>query len=558
MSYKVQQPAATAAHAQRYNRLEWGLCLGVTLLAVLLHLVKLLSAGGLWRDEAGGVGLATIPSWREMWQMLPRDAFPVLFPAVVRVWSAAGFGHTDFGLRVLGCGIGLSILGMLWWNARVLGLRKPFFSLGLLAVNATLVQWGDALRAYGLGIVFMLLTVGLVWRMILQPTFSRYAWASLAGLLSVQSLYQNAFLLAALCGGAAFVSLRHHRPRTALLSLAVGLPAALSLLPYAGPLRESQRWWGVAKVGFKPELAWNSLSAALDTPPVLGPWLWIGLFLLGSAVGFLSLERRVSRRGGVASDLPLFAAVSSILGAFGFFLFLWNAGLPSQSWYWLPVITFVGVFLDAALVKLASKLQPWRAVVFAGVVGVSVPATFVQVRRLQTNVDVIARSLSVRAGPQDLILVYPWYCGVTFNRYYSGKAAWLTLPPLADYRLHRYDLVKEKLAASEPIQPALERIQKTLSAGNNVWIAGELPAAPPGETAVPTLPPAPDGPLGWFDEPYTYVWGRQSLRLIQTWAKELTWVSTNHDGRVSRFEDLPVELATGSGLNPFPSTSAPR
>ncbi len=546
--------AGTEVQARRLNRLEWGVCLGATLLAVSLHLSKLFSAGALWRDEAGGIGLATLPSLRELWLMIPRDAFPMLFPSLVRFWSAVGFGSTDFGLRVLGCAIGLSILGMFWWNAHVMGVRRPFFALGLLAVNTTLVQWGDALRGYGLGIVFILLTVGLIWRMIQRPTISRFAWASLAAILSVQSLYQNAFLLTAICGGAALVNLRRRGAKAALVSLLIGLPAALSLLPYAAPLKAAQQWWVVAKVGFKPQLAWSSFSGALDTPPLLGPLIWIGLFLLASGVGFAVLETRVSRGEDVSADLPLFAAVSSVLGVFGFFLFLWNAGLPSQPWYWLPALSLAAVLMDAALAKFTAKYRTGRVVLIGIIVCLSAPATALQVRHHQTNVDVIARSLTVQVDKRDLIIVHPWYCGVSFNRYYRGEATWLTFPPLEDYRLHRYDLIKGKLSSPEPIQPVLERIKQTLIAGGNVWLVGDLPMPGPGETAVPTLPPAPDGPMGWFDEPYSYVWGRQGFDLIQRYALELTVVSTNLSGRVSSYEDLSVKLARGQRLTtPSPS-----
>ena len=70
----------------------------------------------------------------------------------------------------------------------------------------------------------------------------------------------------------------------------------------------------------------------------------------------------------------------------------------------------------------------------------------------QTNIDLIAAQLREQAGPNDLILVYPWYCGITFNRYYHGAAPWTTLPALSDPRIHRYDLLKEKLAARRPDQ----------------------------------------------------------------------------------------------------------
>jgi len=550
MTTLVQPPVGIETKARRLERIEWGICITVTLLAIALHLLKLFSAGGLWRDEAGGVGLATLPTFHEMWDMIPRDAFPLFFPTLVRVWFTIGFGHTDLGLRLLGCLIGLSTLGVLWWNARVMGFKTPLLALGLLAVNTTVVQWGDALRGYGLGSVFILLTASLVWRMTERPTRTGFVLASLAGILSVQALFQNAFLLAAICVGAAFVNLRRRGVNAAVISLLIGLPAAISLVPYAAPLKTAQRWWIVAKVGFKPYLAWDSFTGVLNSPPFLGPIIWIGLFLLGACVGFAVLEKRISRKDEISSDLPLFAAVSSVLGLFAFFLFLWNAGLPSQSWYWLPVVTLVGMFMDATLMKFATSYRMGRLLLVGILVAASVPATAFQVRRQLTNIDIIAQKLTTLSNERDLILVHPWYCGVSFNRYYHGKASWLTFPPLEDYRLHRYDLLKDKLASKDAIQPVLDQIKQTFFNGGTVWMVGDLPTPQPGESGVPTLPPAPDGPMGWFDEPYSHVWGRQGFDVIQRHALEVTTVLTNQSGNVSPFEDLSLSLARGHRFAP--------
>src|SRR5262245_27084322 len=98
------------------QRLEWSVAIAVSLLAVWLHVAYLTHAGALWRDEAGGVQLATLSDFGETWRMLAHDSFPILFPALVRTWSALGLGASDFHLRLLGFVIGLGVLGALWLN----------------------------------------------------------------------------------------------------------------------------------------------------------------------------------------------------------------------------------------------------------------------------------------------------------------------------------------------------------------------------------------------------------------------------------------------------------
>src|SRR5262250_132615 len=92
----------------RYS--NWIAAALVTLFAAYLHVLFFLSAGGLWRDEAAFVHLSLLPSLSDVWQTLGFDHCPTLMPLVVRAWSAAGFGSTDPGLRILGLGIGLFLL----------------------------------------------------------------------------------------------------------------------------------------------------------------------------------------------------------------------------------------------------------------------------------------------------------------------------------------------------------------------------------------------------------------------------------------------------------------
>src|ERR1035437_190547 len=62
------------------------------------------------------------------------------------------------------------------------------------------------------------------------------------------SLPKRIFLLT-ICIAGAVVCLRRHQLRKAMAVLSIGLPAALSLLPYVDPMRQAQSWWIVSKTG---------------------------------------------------------------------------------------------------------------------------------------------------------------------------------------------------------------------------------------------------------------------------------------------------------------------
>lgn len=521
------------------GRVECLAALIVTLVVTGLHLVFLFSAGGLWRDESGGVAIATLPHLSEVWCELPHDSFPALFLLLIRGWSAI-WGQGDFALRFLGLLVGLGWLGAVWANARWLGLRAPLLCLTLLGFNLTLIQWGDSLRAYGLGCVMIILFFGRMWVFICQPQPRNFIITAILAVLAVQTLYQTAFLVAALCFAGALVLARRSNWALAGVSLLVGAPAAFSLLPYLQPLRASQSWWIVEKAGFNAPFTWHTLSTALDTPIFLGPWLWVGLLLSGIVYGMTWMEKRISRREDVSGDLPFFGACGAVAGLVAFFAFVVSAGLPTQPWYWLILLAFFAACLEATLGFWLCKQSSRLLWIVGGIAALSFVSTVPRIGQRMTSMPEVTAKISAEARSQDLIIVYPWYLGVSFDRYYQGKIPWTTVPNIADHRFHRYDQLKEKLQQVDALRPLFQRIDATLQQGGVVWLVGGLPEPEPGEKGMPSLPAAPDGPTGWYDEPYNHMWGRQLDLWLRQKNRQLQPVFIPDMKRATRYEAIPV------------------
>jgi hypothetical protein len=368
--------------------------------------------------------------------------------------------------------------------------------------------------------------------------------ASAAGTLSVQCLYQNAFLLLALCLSAFIVCTRRKQGRAAWLVIGSGLPAAVSLLPYVRPLIHAQQWWIVEKAGFNTALAWSTLSEAMATPPILGIVAWVVVVIATCGLGITRLGRRVSEEKDSREDIGLYAGLAAIAGSVGFLVFVANAGLPTQPWYWLSWLAFMAVCGQAAFGRKLARYGR-RGVVATGVLaGLAFVTSVVPVTERMTNIDQIAAHLEKNAGPNDLIVVYPWYCGVSFNRYYKGTTPWKTIPELEDHRFHRYDLLKIRLQQVDALRVVHETIRRTLQSGSSVWLVGGLPPPVRGEQRAPVLPPAPEGPQRWFDEPYNYSWGRQTAEFIETTAGTTETVPLP-EGRFMRYENAPLFKASG-------------
>src|SRR5438045_2834145 len=177
------------SQALRYS--NWAIAALVTLFATYLHVLFLLNAGGLWRDEVQLVHLSLMPSFSEVWQNLPHDSCPILMHLAVREWSAAArLGNTDAFLRVLGLYVGLFLLLAFWLASWTMRNGAPLLAVTLAGLNVTMVRAGDSLRGYGLGSALVVLALAVIWRLTCRPSLAAFSFAVVLAVLSVQSLYQ--------------------------------------------------------------------------------------------------------------------------------------------------------------------------------------------------------------------------------------------------------------------------------------------------------------------------------------------------------------------------------
>jgi hypothetical protein len=539
--------------------LPWFVALAITLAALWLHLTLLVHAGALWRDEVNLVNLAALPGLSGLQQ----DSFPVAMPLVARAWSKLGLGNTDFGWRCLGVLVGLGLLGAYWmacWSTR---RAPPLLSLALLALNATALTYGDSLRAYGLGSCLIVLAMGATWRFLAKPSPARLACMTALMIASVQALFHNAVLVGALCAGAMAVCLVRKSYRELLLVLAAGVAAAASLLPYlsnfVSALNPAAGW----STGFRPWFTWLDLSRAAGFPRENYLWLWALFIVLSLIVGGRAGARLWARRrpkapggepsaprvssppGDMQAEAQLFAAVTLVGAPVGFAMFLWHAALSTQPWYFLPLLALVVACLDAVFVPTHRHLSLAMLAFAVGTALTAFPLARVEALQRFTNVDVIARLLAREAAPEDYVVVSPWFCGISFARYYRGPAGWTTLPPLDDHRFHRYDLVGAKLQHPDAIQPVMDHAAATLQAGHRVWLVGWVEVPPPGRAPPPNLPRPPLKGWGWSQSPYTINWNDQLEAFLGNHSREFQLVGLPDRDDVNGNENLKLARATG-------------
>jgi hypothetical protein len=433
----------------------------------------LLNAKGLWRDEANTVNLAQSGSFLDMLDRMAFDSSGLLWLSAVRLWGTLGL-RGDLALRTLGALVGIGILGALIWSARRFGLRTPILAVGFFCVGPHTVPCGDSLRSYGCGALFVLLTAGFVVDLSKRYTPGKLIAATLASIAAVHSAFPNAALVVALYGAGGLIAFRDFRLRElkALAVAAVGTGASLAIY-YPTAVRVS-RWIAIVR----HEVTWGEIGGGLEkTMGLSQPWSSTAAILVLVAAFAVAVAALLStRRTGPQRQRVLFvlaAAVLALVGQLAYFRLLSYAPYP---WHFLPFVGLACLLGDVALAMWQTSTV-WRILRLAGIVAYAIavaPSALRAAEMRRTNMDTIAAALNKVVHKDDLVVVHPFYYGVSFSRYYAGQAPWTTFPPIADHSLHRWDLIKDKMQEIAPEQPVIDRVESTLRNGRRVWIVGYL------------------------------------------------------------------------------------
>ncbi len=227
-----------------------------------------------------------------------------------------------------------------------------------------------------------------------------------------------------------------------VLAITAGLPV-LSLVVHLPHLLAGREWGVVAQLEVPLSYLFGVAGRALAESGVVAlVGLLAALVLLPGCVIYLWV-----RKTPVPPKL-LFGVISSLVGVGGYMLFVWQSKLPSQPWYYVIVIAFTALCIDAA--SSYSIVTRWSRVTLAmlmAITSVSSAWTNTQIRR--TNIDHIAQIVRTSGSKGDLVIVYPWYCGITWSYYLDGAVDWIAIPPVSDFRIHRYDLLKEQMVRGD-------------------------------------------------------------------------------------------------------------
>ena len=320
--------------------------------------------------------------------------------------------------------------------------------------------------------------------------------------------------------------------------LGIGAISALSLIPYLATIEKAQEVLVIAQGYYPWRFLFRRLQWAVGLESQLLLWSWVvcaGLCIL--ICGYFIVYKRNDPEHEDTVDLCIFNLTVMAFGTALFFAFLKSTALATGPWYFMILMGVIALSLDVGLEQAATTFRRRMVrLVAAGVVaGMMVPIAWTIVPERFTNLDVIASAMEERASEEDLIILNPYWYGITFQHYYRGKAKWITVPPIEDLKINRFDLLKERMSSVDSLRPVWEEIERSLRSGNRVWVIGKVDL-PPEEQLPSILPPAPHSRAGWRLDAYVASWTVQLEQFLDS-----HWVES---------QEAPFEILDESRFSP--------
>ena len=483
-----------------------------------------------------------MPRFIDIVHNLKFTSFPILFPAIVRVFTTL-FGTSDASLRCFGFLVGASLIVVAWFNARGGRGDVPLILPALVGLNTTFLTVGTWIRGYGLGSVLVALAFGLTVMFVAQPTKLRLLLTFICYIASMQSLYFPAALIPAflLAAFAIFVFRRQFKWASALC--AVAIICALSYVPKFLTYFEIRDWVVALQRATTPSELWREFMIACGEPAQVAPWIWLTVVAI-SVLGAIWMVAARSRRDSISANVFAFALLTILMATPMYFVFLWRLHNIPETRYYLTLLCVLGVAIEL-IIGLLSQFAGIRIarLVFVTALTAALPIfAWPKITERETNLDLLAKNLQQYAYEGDLIIVNRWFLAPGFSWYYHGPARWMTLPELSEKRIHRYDLLIAKMQSPDALADIRQGISETLQSGNRVWLLGGAQLSQQSEPLV--LAPAPDPQFGWDSGMYDYAWATQLGAFLQQHVIDGEVVLTPMKG-VNPNENVPLLIARG-------------
>lgn len=525
------------------NAIAWIVFAAACVCVVSLQILLFFNSGAFWRDEISSIELAKMSSFASIFSLLERDSFPAMFVSILHGWIKAGFGGTEAGLRSFGLIAILSLMGAIIWNSRAVLKSVPLLSLALLMFNPAVFYYGSSLRAYGLAAAFVIILFGCISRVMEEATPARVAAAFIFAVLNVQSTYQNPCLVVSVFVSGVAVCLISGQRRKAGLLAGIGALSILTILPYLPVIKSVGQWDKVQRIPFyKIEYFFYGLYAMFGSGGYLIMVIWLNLLFFAVLFAVWCFVGRKPDEKKVPS-LSMYSALAILTSCFAMVLFAFRAERWTCVWQYLPFAALLASALEAIFSK-GVRYVGLKVLLSLVLIAFSLPSLWEASHTRRTNFDLVAARLVDSSKQGDLILVDPFWNGISFKYHYKGTTQWETLPFIGKSEID--DPFRAVILSEREPQRALEQvidaISKTLKNDGRLWIAeGRMPAGEIGEEILP----APHPLYGWYSDYYVSSWSANMWSYIRLHAAKIQNVEVPVGERVNHFEDVSLYVAEG-------------
>ena len=305
--------------------------------------------------------MAKLPSYADIYKNLQFDSFPILWFVFLRSALHLGF-DSDAGLRVLGLLVGLASIAMVWFAARKLSKSPPLISLVLIGFSPIFIRWGDSIRGTGIGLVFGLALAPLIWRIIQNPNKKTIFIAFFVSLLAVQINYYNCVLLFASIVAGVLICLFHRNFKKSAILLSIGILCALSMTIYIPSMREASEWNMILKYsGFNFHWFLKALNRSAGAfGNIKDGWIWIILLLIAAILSILKINSQKKTDSSEKSSVLSYLWFCLVVNFISYYSFLKILDYETNPWYFIPLLGFSAILIDAVIFKTISDFQNER------------------------------------------------------------------------------------------------------------------------------------------------------------------------------------------------------
>jgi hypothetical protein len=517
-------------------------------LLILFFQVKLFSnAGAFWRDEVSTILVAKQASWNAMFAALSHDSFPALLSTLLRLWIASGLGATDVGIRIFGLILSMTMVPALWISARFLKLRPPLLALTLVAFNPTCFYWSSTIRSYALAASLIIILFGLMFAFMKTPTRWLAFLAVTTAIMSVQANYQSTYLIFAICTASSVLCLFNNMKNRAFFCFLIGVPAAISLLPYIPTINAVMRWNIMVRMPLSVGFIIKKVLEALGAGGFIITILW--LVLLSLTIWKPISEPKINFKNLRTLNIQkqFYAALIIAIALPATIIFIMYVGYPTQVWYYIPLMALAGIAIETSISTYVNTLKSRIIYIMLTILIVllSMMPIWQDAHTRRTNIDLIAIQLQREASPKDLIILNPFWYTISFSYYYKGDTPWLALPGVTpDLAVDPYPTVYDLMSLKDPMQPIFVRMRETLERGNRIWFVGSF-MVPKRKTRLLTLGPAPDPTYHWNNGVFVTSWSLRVGDFVQTHTLHKTSSIISSSQKVNEFENIPLVVVSG-------------